>query len=146
MVPGGHVEADETAAQAAVREVAEETGLSVGLLSAPNLVVPAGFPHARVPNPWWIVEEHVPADRHEPNPHVHVDHLYVAVLGAGGVCAQGSAELRFDWYSADRLGDLEMFEDSRLLAKELFCRVEDLAAASDASDMVSLWEPLLAYD
>jgi len=35
MIPGGHVEGDEHCAQAAVREVAEETGLRVRLLPTP---------------------------------------------------------------------------------------------------------------
>jgi len=61
--PGGHVEADETSAEAAVRETAEETGLAVRLLPPQSVPVPAGTPHVPVPAPWWILEMRVPAAR-----------------------------------------------------------------------------------
>ncbi|MDQ2874881.1 MAG: NUDIX domain-containing protein [Actinomycetota bacterium] len=53
---GGHVESDESTAEAARREAREETGLDVRLLPGPAVPVPAGFPHATVCAPWWIVE------------------------------------------------------------------------------------------
>ena len=81
MVPGGHVEADETPAEAALREVAEETGLGgLRLIQPPAPGLPEGFPHGRVDPPWWITELHVPADNHLAEPHVHVDHQYLAVV------------------------------------------------------------------
>jgi 8-oxo-dGTP pyrophosphatase MutT (NUDIX family) len=61
MIPGGHVEADESQAEAAVREVVEETGLEgIRLLEAPAPALPAGFPHERVASPWWITKQPVP--------------------------------------------------------------------------------------
>jgi ATP-dependent DNA helicase RecG len=83
MAPGGHVENDECQAQAAIREVEEESGLSeVRLLEVATPPLPGGFPcsHVRVPSPWWIIEQQVPADSHLAEPHVHVDHQYVAVV------------------------------------------------------------------
>ncbi|TMK51323.1 MAG: NUDIX domain-containing protein [Actinobacteria bacterium] len=83
MVPGGHVEDDECQATAALREVEEESGLTgVRLLEAPAPALPTGFPstHARVPLPWWIIQQQVPADNHLPEGHVHVDHQYVALV------------------------------------------------------------------
>ncbi|MBI1759045.1 MAG: NUDIX domain-containing protein [Actinobacteria bacterium] len=79
MIPGGHVEDDETQAQAALREVEEESGLVVRLIDPPGAPLPAGFPHPQVASPWWITEVHGPADNHLDVPHVHVDHQYVAV-------------------------------------------------------------------
>ena len=37
MIPGGHVEPEESSAEAALREVAEETGLAVTLVSPPAM-------------------------------------------------------------------------------------------------------------
>jgi 8-oxo-dGTP pyrophosphatase MutT (NUDIX family) len=48
MPSGGHVERDESAAEAALREAREETGLEVHLPSGPAVAVPAGFPLLRV--------------------------------------------------------------------------------------------------
>jgi 8-oxo-dGTP pyrophosphatase MutT (NUDIX family) len=59
--PGGHVEADESAVAAAVREVAEETGIEVDLTSAP---VPGG-PSA-LPRPEALLDIEVePGHRHQ---------------------------------------------------------------------------------
>ena len=42
MIPGGHVEPEESCAEAALREVAEETGLAAALVSPPAAPVPRG--------------------------------------------------------------------------------------------------------
>jgi len=79
MIVGGHVELDETQAEAALREAVEESGLRVRLLACPTPALPVGYPHERVAAPWWITEVMVPADNHLAEPHVHVDHQYVAI-------------------------------------------------------------------
>lgn len=124
---GGHVEADETTAEAAVREVLEETGLRIRLLPPPSMPLPPGTPHVAVPAPWWILEMQVPADRHEPGPHVHVDFIYVAV--AEEVTA-GPAAHQVAWLgAAEVVEDPGVVEDTRLLAKEVFARIDDLVGA-----------------
>lgn len=121
---GGHVEADETTAEAAVREVLEETGLAARLLSPPSMPLPEGTPHVPVPVPWWILEMRVPADRHEPSPHVHVDSIYVAVVDRTAV---GPAAHQVVWLGAAELAEHPgVVEDTRLLAKEVFARIDDL--------------------
>lgn len=75
--------------------------------------------------PWWITELAVPADNHLPQPHVHVDHQYVAVaedatLGRGAVHT-------FAWFTAEELAELEAFEDTQMLGTMLFGRITDLA-------------------
>ena len=80
--PSGHVEGDESQAQAAIREVEEETGLrGVRLLEPPAPALPAGFPAttSRVPLPWWITEMMVPADNHLAQEHIYVDHAWVGL-------------------------------------------------------------------
>lgn len=120
---GGHVEADETTAEAAVREVLEETGLAVRLMPPPSMPVPSGTPHVPVPLPWWILEMRVPADRHERGPHFHVDSMYVAVADH---VATGAAAHQVEWLSAAELADHPaVVEDTRLLAKEVFARIDD---------------------
>jgi 8-oxo-dGTP pyrophosphatase MutT (NUDIX family) len=128
MAPGGHVEVDECQAQAAVREIAEETGLtSVRLVPLPTMRLPAGFPstHAPMPLPWWITEVQVGADNHLAEPHVHVDHQYVAVADDPTPGAKG--EHPFGWFTAAEVARLRMFEDTQLLAGELFPQMDRLA-------------------
>lgn len=45
MIVGGHVELDETQAEAALREAVEESGLRVRLLACPTPALPVGYPH-----------------------------------------------------------------------------------------------------
>jgi 8-oxo-dGTP pyrophosphatase MutT (NUDIX family) len=123
---GGHVESNETTAEAALREVAEETGLQVRLLSPPAVPVPEGTPHIPVPAPWWILEMQVPTDRHEPRPHVHVDFIYVAVADQR---ASSKAAHETFWLSAAELAEHSgVVEDTRLLAKEVFFQIDELVA------------------
>jgi 8-oxo-dGTP pyrophosphatase MutT (NUDIX family) len=136
MLPGGHVEADENPAQAAVREVREETGRAARLLPAPTGPTPPCLAAAVVPAPHWIVEQQVPADR-EPFPHVHVDFLYVAVCvddgptgDAGARPAADGQRLPFAWYPVGQLNMLPMFAGTRTLAVLLFDRIAVLAEGS----------------
>jgi 8-oxo-dGTP pyrophosphatase MutT (NUDIX family) len=129
MVVGGHVEGDETQAEAAVRETIEESGLDVRLLAGPSPMLPVGYPHERVAAPWWITEVVVAADNHLSQPHVHVDHQYVAIADSATPISQPVHP--FGWYSAHDVGSLPMFEDTRLLARVLFPRIGSVASAAD---------------
>ncbi|MGH4015876.1 MAG: NUDIX hydrolase [Pseudonocardiaceae bacterium] len=124
MLPGGHVEPDENPAEAALREVAEETGLAARLLPGPGLDGPDGATEASVIAPLWIVEQQVPAEPREPEPHVHVDHLYLALTEATG--PMPGAELPFAWYAADQLAAVDMFGDTRARAAYLLDRIDTL--------------------
>jgi 8-oxo-dGTP pyrophosphatase MutT (NUDIX family) len=127
MIMGGHVEVFEIQAQAAVREVREESGLAgVRLIDPPTVGLPTGFPHAVVAAPWWITEQDVPADNHLAEAHVHVDHQYVAVVDDPTLA--GLAAHRFGWFRADELAGLAMFLDTRLLAAVLFPSMDDVVA------------------
>jgi 8-oxo-dGTP pyrophosphatase MutT (NUDIX family) len=139
MIPGGHVEPEESPAEAAVREVAEETGLAVTLVSPPAAPVPPGYRARRVAPPWWIAEYQVPADNHLDVAHVHVDHLYVALAdGAVPGRAPGTPAHPFGWYAAADLAGLEMFDDARVLALSM------LAGLANGADTVGAAAALVA--
>ncbi|HLX47733.1 MAG TPA: NUDIX domain-containing protein [Streptosporangiaceae bacterium] len=127
MIPGGHVEMDETPEEAALREVTEETGLSVRLVPGLSEPMPPGLSVVVVAQPWWIVEHPLPSDNHLGEPHIHVDHIYVAV--ADDTEATSPAH-PFAWYTAADLAGLDLFEDTRAIALELFSRIGDLAVRS----------------
>ncbi len=144
MIPGGHVEDEESPAEAALREVAEEAGLVVRLVSPPAAPLPGSYLERRVAQPWWIVEYEVPRDNHLDVAHVHIDHLYVALPGGGpamggaagpGLAVGGAAgsgpterepEHPFGWYGAADLPGLHMFEDARILALALLSGLDGL--------------------
>lgn len=112
--PGGHVEADENTAQAVLRELTEETGLEVDLMQPPGPVVPSALPVSTVDRPWWICEHRIPYDNKLAEPHVHVDHVYVAV--ARSPVSLTPPAHPFGWYPPAAWPDLDMPEDVRLLA------------------------------
>jgi 8-oxo-dGTP pyrophosphatase MutT (NUDIX family) len=144
MIPGGHVEPEESSAEAALREVAEETGLAVTLVSPPAAPVPDGYRGRRVALPWWIVEYQVKPDNHLDVPHVHVDHLYVALAdGAPPTAGAGlpDAAHQFGWYAAADLPGLDMFDDARLLARLL---LTGLASGADGTDTTAAAAALVA--
>jgi 8-oxo-dGTP pyrophosphatase MutT (NUDIX family) len=130
MIPGGHVEPDESAPEAADREVAEETGLKVSFVPAPTAAVPPGLATARrlVSPPWWIIEQPVERDNHLAEPHFHLDHLYVAVADQAEPVTEPAHA--FGWYDLAGMRDLHMFGDTRLLAATLFADIETIGLAS----------------
>ena len=136
MIVGGHVEGDETQAEAAVREAAEESGLRVRLLAAPSPALPRGYPHERVAAPWWITEVMVPADNHVREPHIHIDHQYVAIAESPVPVSEPAHP--FGWFCAEELGGLAMFEDTLLLARALFPGIGSVAAAAECDGAAML--------
>ena len=138
MIPGGHVEHEESQAEAALREVAEETGLAVRLVSPPAPPLPGGYQRQRVAQPWWIVEYDVPSDNHLGAAHVHIDHLYVALACGDRV---GEPAHPFGWYTAADLPRLDMFEGARTMALAL---LSGLSTVADGADSARLGAALLA--
>lgn len=136
MVVGGHVEPDESQAEAAVREAVEESGLEVRLLACPAPTLPLGYPHDLVVAPWWITEVQVPADNHLGEPHIHIDHQYVAIADSPEPVVEPAHP--FAWFSAEELDALPMFTDTRLLARALFRCIgtADEAAGRDPATML----------
>ncbi|MEV0299082.1 NUDIX domain-containing protein [Nocardia sp. NPDC050710] len=130
MLAGGHVEADESPAEAAVREAREETGRDVRLLSWPSLALPSGYPYPAVAQPWWTNELLVPADNHVDEPHVHIDHQFLAVAHGAEQVSQPAHP--FGWYSAEDLDRIDMVSDTRMLARMLFPMIADIIAAAES--------------
>lgn len=72
LYPGGHVDPNETPAEAAVREVVEETGVQAVVLGEPGFVHPAVRWHA---SPWAVIEMDVTDSK--VGAHQHIDFVYV---------------------------------------------------------------------
>jgi 8-oxo-dGTP pyrophosphatase MutT (NUDIX family) len=134
MIPGGHVEADESQDQAALREVAEETGLTARLVELRRPHPPAGYPYRTVVSPWWITEMPATPDNHLATEHIHVDHQYVAIADNPTPAVAGAHP--FGWHTAAQLPDLGLFPDTHLLATTLFACIEQ-AASGDADAVLA---------
>jgi 8-oxo-dGTP pyrophosphatase MutT (NUDIX family) len=130
LTPGGHVERDESPAEAVTREVMEELGCKVRLLPGPSAPLPAGYPHHSMPAPWWMVEMLASPDNHTRVPHIHLDHAFVAVHVADAC----SPETRVRWVSERELAEAaDVPEDVRLAGKGLFADIGDLAGSAGRS-------------
>ena len=124
MLPGGHVEPDENPAEAARREVREETGHDAELLACQFFAAPGRIDQQVITLPLWIVEEHVPPEPRQPSAHIHVDFLYAATTRVRTPPATGELPLR--WFGPDRLDGLGLFSDTLLLARELYAKLPGL--------------------
>jgi len=83
LYPGGHIDPDEDPAQAALREVAEETGILADVLTDPLFMHPSVTVH---PPPWAILEMRVSDS--EVGTHHHIDLVYVLRHRGGQLSAQ----------------------------------------------------------
>lgn len=103
--PGGHIEPHELPDEAAVREVLEETGLSVALTSAPTFT---GVPGPRVlARPEGIQLEDISPG------HQHIDLVYFARLAGTESAPVQNVEESDDigWYGPEDFGRLGVSEE-----------------------------------
>lgn len=99
--PGGHVDPNESPAEAAVREVAEETGIQAAVLGEPTFTHPAVVRHAA---PWTIIEMDVTDTRN--GRHRHIDFVYVCRARGGILTTQLEEVADARWVPAVDLAGL----------------------------------------
>jgi 8-oxo-dGTP pyrophosphatase MutT (NUDIX family) len=112
---GGHLEANETPAQAALREVYEETGLVVEIIKEEHLWIDR-WNAKSLERPYMCLLENIP-----PHGcfgfHQHIDFIYVA-KPIGGVLKD---EAR--WFSLEEIylleSDVEIFEETKLTIEQI---------------------------
>lgn len=83
LYPGGHIDSNEDPAQAALREIHEETGIHAVVIDEPVFTHPAVQSHAA---PWAIIE----MDVHDSKvgAHKHIDFVYVCRASGGNLAAK----------------------------------------------------------
>jgi ADP-ribose pyrophosphatase len=102
LYPGGHLEPNEDPAQAAQREVHEETGLQTQVVTDPLFTHPAVATHAP---PYAILEMDVTDAK--VGPHRHIDLVYVLRAVAGRPAAQLNEVSAARWVPLTEVASLD---------------------------------------
>lgn len=108
--PGGHVDADETPSEAALREVFEETGVRA-TITAPPTVLPGMIWH---PSPWLTAEIPAPAKPKRPGKpaepqHWHIDELFIGAADSRSTTAAALDEVAgVRWVPITDITDLDV--------------------------------------
>lgn len=101
LYPGGHIDPDEDPAEAAVREVLEETGIKAVVIGEPAFTHPAVVSH---PAPWAIIEMDVRDSKI--GEHRHIDHVYICRAIGGNLTAQLDEVGNVRWVHPRNVADL----------------------------------------
>jgi len=106
--PGGHIDPHELPDRAAVREVREESGLEVELLSQGRML---GHVHI-LPQPYCILLEDISPG------HQHIDLIYFARVNGGSLAHAEREALGARWVTWEELGASDIAEDIRELGRK----------------------------
>ncbi len=108
--PGGHIDRDELPHSAALREVKEETGLSVELIHDQPTIQSENA--REIPGPHHLLLENI-------NPfHQHIDLIYFARASSFEVTPDVGESLELRWFTAEELEGDEIENDIRILGQE----------------------------
>lgn len=99
--PGGHVDLNEDPAQAAVREVLEETGVAVEIITENRFQHPAVVSH---PIPFAVIE--MPVQDRKVGPHHHIDMVYLCRATSTALTHQPEEVSGCAWVPVGDLADL----------------------------------------
>ena len=106
--PGGHIDKDELPDEAALREVREETGLTVELLGGMRQMDNVRVLH----QPICILLEDISEG------HQHIDLVYFARVKAGTPRHNPRESSQMQWFSHEELEDRAIADDIRLLGQQ----------------------------
>lgn len=115
--PGGHQEHNESAYDAAIHEVLQETGIDItDHLNKPERIDDRSV---SIPVPNYLLLEDIPA--HGDNPaHIHQDSIYVVKIPVQDVVRAERESDDIRWFTRQEMEDLEMFANARKLLREIF--------------------------
>lgn len=101
LYPGGHVDVNEDPAQAAQREILEETGIATEVVGDEMFVHPAVTTHA---TPYTIIEMDVNDGKF--GQHRHIDFVYVLRAVAGSLVSQATEVTGARWVPVAEVASL----------------------------------------
>ena len=104
LAPGGHIEANETSDNAALRETKEETGLTVNLIGE------------RLPRKTDLVRPFgIQLNVIKPEEHEHMDLIYLAIPEPGQITMNKEETDGIEWFSLEQIKNpsFDTFDDTR---------------------------------
>ncbi len=115
LVPGGHVELDETPDQAALREVEEEVGLKVILVPPRKIPTTNNDDRFTELSPPWYCNIHKINDTHQ-----HISLVYFATTTTDAVMDSINEHERSEcrWVSAEELETMDLIPNMKFYAAE----------------------------
>lgn len=128
--PGGHVDPNETPAEAAVREVLEETGVRAAIDGRPVVKLPGMTWH---PSPWITAEIPAPAKPDRPGKpaepaHTHVDMLFIGTADSNAPLVAAVNEVaQVEWVPLLRLNRFDTRAEVRAVAFAAWSAMNDRA-------------------
>lgn len=114
--PGGHIESFENPIEAAVREVAEETGLNIDFLLKQVRII--NHEETFLPVPKYIMEQAIPARGREPA-HFHLDIQYVLEIPEQKLVHNKNETHDIAWFTKEEVLKLPLHADTKVVVAEL---------------------------
>lgn len=120
--PGGHVDPNETPAEAARREAYEETGMQINFIKQENIWI--NEPNAKsFERPYMCMIEDIPPHGTTPA-HQHIDFIYLAEAAEGVVQMNHTETLGIRWFTMDEVDALQvgtdLFHDTKMAIRSIF--------------------------
>ncbi len=109
MVPGGHIENIENPCEAAIREVKEETGIEVKLITFKHSDILKSLDSEWLLPPEHLFQQVIPSNKKE-SEHIHLDMTYVAVPQGGELKLNEKETKDVKWFSVKDIYQLDMFD------------------------------------
>lgn len=118
---GGHMDANETPEETAIREAFEETGLEIELILQENIWVEQSNAKS-FPRPYLCLLEEIPEHQGVPA-HQHIDFCYIA-RPIGGQLKENKTETDgIRWFSEEKIDKLQeehdIFLETKLVIKKI---------------------------
>lgn len=116
--PGGHVEPDETPAEAALREVLEETGVKAEIVDCSNIkLCPKIGTEAQLDTPYAMLSEYIP-EHGEVKAHIHLDFIFLCVADEDEGIIQQEREVKdVRWMTWEEIEKANTFDSIRTFSK-----------------------------
>lgn len=119
--PGGHVDANETPQEAAIRETFEETGLKIELILQENIWVNQANAKSLV-RPYLCLLEEIP-EHNGIVAHQHIDFCYISRPVGGEITENTKETDGIKWFSEEEIDKLEEEHDIFLETKQVIKKI-----------------------